>query len=109
MDIAVDSTSVYWTENGGVKKVSISGGTATTLSSNLNFPGDIAVDAANVYWADGGIGKVKKIALTGGTVTTVASASGTIGTIKFLALDSTNLYWTEANVTSGSDIKKLAK
>ena len=69
--IAVDSTSVYWTEyttSGAVKKVGINGGTVTTLASGLNYPKGIAVDSTmlavdstSAYWADGFYGTINKV------------------------------------------------
>ncbi len=56
--IAVDATSVYWTNStgGAVMKVPLDGGVATTLASGQSGPFDIAVDDSSVYWTntDGG-------------------------------------------------------
>ncbi len=94
--VAVDSTNIYWTENndtGTVKKVSISGGTVTTLASGLNDPAGIAIDSTNVYWTEeNSNGTVKKVSISGGTVTTLASGLSNPADI---AVDSTNIYWTE--------------
>jgi hypothetical protein len=66
-EIAVDSTSVYWTNYGAgtamagtVMKVPLGGGSPTTLASGQTRPYGIAVDSTSVYWtmvgdsADGG-------------------------------------------------------
>ncbi len=52
--IAVDDTTVYWTESatGTVKSVSICGGAVTTIASGLSAPYSIALDATSVYWID---------------------------------------------------------
>src|SRR3972149_4112224 len=106
--IAVDSTNTYWTDyatSGTVKKVSISGGTVTTLASGLNKPLDIAVDSTNVYWTEyNSSGTVKKESISGGTVTTLASGQNNPYGI---AVDSTNVYWTEFT-TSGGTVKKIS-
>src|SRR3989338_648445 len=105
--IAVDSTNTYWTDyatSGTVKKVSISGGTVTTLASGLNKPLDIAVDSTNVYWTENNSsGTVKKVSISGGTVTTLASGLNNPASI---AIDSTNVYWTENN--SSGTVKKVS-
>ena len=55
--IAVDDASVYWTDfgnPGSVNKVSINGGPATVLATNLQYPAGIAVDSTSVYWVNSG-------------------------------------------------------
>jgi hypothetical protein len=57
--IAVDDANVYWTDfgnPGSVSKVSINGGAATVLATNLQRPAGIAVDATSVYWVNSGDG-----------------------------------------------------
>jgi hypothetical protein len=114
--IAVDSTSVYWTDlgplgggkaairlPGSVMKVPIGGGAPIELAAMQIWPGAIAVDATNVYWttgsgpyppavADGGVegGAVSKVPLGGGTAVTLVSAPLPGG----IAIDANSLYWT---------------
>src|SRR3989338_6933074 len=102
--VAVDSTNIYWTENnssGTVKKVSISGGTVTTLASGLSNPADIAVDSTNIYWTEDTT--VKKVSISGGTATTLASGLSSPDNI---AVDSSNVYWTEFTATG--TVKKVS-
>lgn len=110
--IAVDSTSVYWTElglginTGTVKKVGLNGGTVITLASGLSSPEGIAVDATSVYWTEWGSGTfgngtVKKVSLNGGTVTTLASG---LDSPISVAVDSTSVYWADGNDRS---VKKV--
>ena len=56
LGIAVDGTSVYWTDerSNSVLKVSAEGGSVTTLASEQNMPWSIAVDANSVYWTNFG-------------------------------------------------------
>ena len=64
--IAVDDTSVYWTNwvsDGAVMQMPLSGGTPTTLAPAQNRPWGVAVDATSVYWTTntGSRGGVMKV------------------------------------------------
>ncbi|MEA2238205.1 MAG: hypothetical protein QOC81_2929 [Thermoanaerobaculia bacterium] len=96
--VAVDDSSVYWTENWGdtgtVKKVSKSGGAVTTLASGLNRPA-LFVDGSYVYFSDSpGINttSVKRVPKNGGGVVTLASGQPSVWRI---AADSSYVYWTD--------------
>jgi hypothetical protein len=60
--IAVDATSVYWTNNNTVMKVALDGGAPVTLASGQHTAAGIAVDPTSVYWADYGTGAIMKLA-----------------------------------------------
>ncbi len=92
--LAVDATSVYWT-NGDVMKVPIGGGEAIALVV-AQTAGPIAVDATSVYWAD--VRGLMKAAITGGSPTMLVSMVG----VGFVALDAANVYF-----TAGSAIFKV--
>jgi hypothetical protein len=88
-DLAVDATSVYWTNNGGgtVMKVPTGGGIATTLALGQYLPECLAVDSTSVYWTS--LEGLWSVGLAGGSVTVVAS-----GELFGVTLDTTKVYWT---------------
>ncbi|MBI2489924.1 MAG: carboxypeptidase regulatory-like domain-containing protein [Planctomycetes bacterium] len=105
-DIAVDDTSVYWTEYGGrtVKKVSKSGGSVATLASGLYSVSGLAVDNNYVYFAENiGINaaNIKKVSKNGGTVITLASGQPSTWSV---AVDGISVYWTDGY---GGTIRKV--
>ena len=72
--IAVNSTSVYWTDedSGTLSEGPPVGGSPTILVSGLRAPLDLAIDSTSVYWTTFA-GTVMKVPLGGGTPTTLAS------------------------------------
>lgn len=67
------TSDVYDTNTGSIKKISIGGGTITTLASGLNAPGTIQLDNMNIYWAEtpgSGEGSIKKMSREGGEQST---------------------------------------
>jgi hypothetical protein len=90
--LAVDSTSVYWTDELGptVNKAPSGGGVATTLATSDDSFEGFGVDATSVYWTTHS--SVGKVPLAGGTPAVVdphpVDASG-------LALDASNVYFFE--------------
>jgi hypothetical protein len=91
--LAVDATSVYWTERGPglapvaltgtVKKAPLAGGAPTTLASGLDNPYGLALDGTDVFWVNAGHGdmsgytscSVMKAPIGGGTVTTLLAGN----------------------------------
>ena len=63
--LTVDSSQVYWTNNGAgtVMMVPQSGGTATPLATGQMHPSAIAVDSSGVYWTtqDGNVMVVRPL------------------------------------------------
>jgi hypothetical protein len=83
--LAVDATSVYWT-NGDVMKVPIGGGQPTTLAV-ANATGILAVDPTSVYWADNQA--LMRVPIAGGTPTTLVPRN-----VSAIAVDAANVYFT---------------
>jgi hypothetical protein len=119
--IAVDATSVYWTDYSapGVLKVPVVGGTPTTLASGT-VPQGIAIDGTSVYWTDSGAGAtfdscdgigavtsngtVTKVPLAGGTTTTLASGRLCPTNI---VVDAKSVYWSEGMGNGGISLMKV--
>jgi hypothetical protein len=102
--IALDSTSVFWTDNNGaVNKIGINGGMITTLATGTYSSG-ITLDSTNVYWIDGmsiyDRRSIYNVSKNGGIITN--NVSGVSSPIVNIAADSTNVYW-----ANGSSINKV--
>jgi len=104
--IAVNSTSVYWTDTygfvGGVLSVPTGGGSPVTLVPAGGGSQAMAIDETNVYYGEVA---VMKVPLGGGTPTTLAAATAQ-ATIEGIAVDANNVYWTEAGGSGGGTVMK---
>jgi hypothetical protein len=92
VDLAVDSTSVYFTTYGNsepVRKVDLGGGLVTYLATHQDSPRGIAVDASSVYWTNYGGRQLRKVPLAGGSAVTLAA--GLIFAAD-VAVDATSVY-----------------
>ena len=97
LDIAVDSSNVFWATSGYpagslMKVASAGGGTPVTLASwGASQTYAIALDTSNVYWANYTDGTVMKVALAGGdTPTTLASGQDHP---KAITVGANTVYW----------------
>lgn len=114
--IAVDETHVYYSAlqlnanetlfipgSGVIRSVPKSGGTAWTLASGLNGPGEVRVDATHVYWNNLGTqqssgffnpdASMARIAKSGGAVETLVSGIYGVGPV--FDMDDQFLYYGE--------------
>jgi hypothetical protein len=98
--IAVDGTSLYWTDGLNVMKIPLVGGVTAMLASRQNGSAAIALGASMVYWtnvpgAGGGCDEasVLGVPIAGGIPTTLASGQSYP---RHIATDSTSVYWTNA-------------
>lgn len=107
--IAVDSSSVYFTDTieGKVMKVPLGGGTPVTIATGAGSAESLAVDATHAYWVGSstGAGYVMRVPLGGGTPTTLASGGKTL---RRLVLDASSVYWTDENEGTGGTVMKVA-
>jgi hypothetical protein len=66
-DIAVDATTLYWTnevQSGTVVSIPLAGGTPVTLVSGRSFPMAVAEDATSLYWTEQGANIAQVMKLT---------------------------------------------
>ncbi|MFT3768852.1 MAG: hypothetical protein QM820_25695 [Minicystis sp.] len=107
--LAIDNANAYFTtwqsngQSGAVKKVAITGGATTTLSTFLvTAPAGLVVDMTNVYWD---AGDVNAAPLGGGNATIVAPYAMSENAFG-LALHGSNLFWVGGSGT-GRDVRSV--
>lgn len=88
--IAVDSSGVYWTQPGSVRRVALAGGPPEVLLDlNLNQTDGIALDATTIYFTTQD--EVLKMPKSGGAPTSIASSTFPRG----IAIDASRVYWAD--------------
>src|SRR5579871_3729018 len=98
--LALDGENVYWlagTPMGGVlRKVPKAGGATTDLAATMGKPMcDLALDATSAYFTTGIDDEIERVALAGGAAAAIVSAQAFDTEYDDLAVDGTNVYWTE--------------
>jgi hypothetical protein len=107
LDLAIDSTSVYWVEtgpsgdcttsSGSVRKAPKGGGTATVLAQGELSPVALALDGTSAYWGDGcGTGRIRTAPLGGGAVRELPTPATTFfRNDRYLGVDDRSLYFND--------------
>jgi hypothetical protein len=100
LDVAVDSTYVYWAGSVSIQKVPIAGGPKTVLAKDLTLAGVfqqpcVAVNASAVYASTATA--ILSVPLIGGSPTSLAENQSP----NAITADATNVYWT--NLPTGQD------
>ena len=101
-DFVVDGINVYFSEQDTprIRKVSVYGGNIDTLLNNyclytsfMCAPCSLVLGKSNVFWVNQEVvGKVSKV---GGRATPLASTMGQPYISNAIAIDETNIYWTD--------------
>jgi hypothetical protein len=105
--ISLDATRIYFTTsvNNAVLSVPLGGGMATTISATESGATAIVNDATAVYWLTSST--VRKMTKVGGAITTLSSCNGlaakspACGRFGYLAVDATDVYWTDEGTQYG--------
>jgi hypothetical protein len=97
--LALDATSVYWTNFNTVRKAPLGGGPAITLwvdpaDYTIN---DLAVDATSVYWS--GTTAIMKLPIEGGTPVELATGAPNSLSGSSVKVNQTNVFWVGADGT----------
>lgn len=106
--MAVNSKNVYWSDGQDLLEVPLAGGLPSTLVSNARGFA-MAANSAALFWTDDTDGVVMKLQLAGGTPITLAGgqSENTASSPEAIAIDSTNVYWTDAgDGTTGTVMKE---
>ena len=100
--LAVDSSFVYFATT-TINRVPIAGGAVSVLGGTA--ANAMTIDGNNVYWSANGIG-IQKIPLGGGTATVLDPKGHGFQ----IAVDSNNVYWTDAwsDGTEGYKVNQVA-
>ncbi len=88
--IAVDSSGVYWTQPGSVRRVALAGGPPEVLLDvSIEQTDGIALDATTIYFTTQD--EVLKMPKSGGAPTSIASSTFPGG----IAIDASRVYWAD--------------
>jgi hypothetical protein len=101
--IALDATSVYWTNelsSHGLYKMPLTGGPPVSLAAGGS--GQLAISPTDAYWFDV-YGSLLTAPLQGGATVTLAPAESGVTSV---AIDATSVYWTTF-LSNGGTLQRL--
>jgi hypothetical protein len=89
-NLLLDSGYLFWSDQGGIKRMSINGGSITTIATVNPTLMTFTKDDAYIYCTDYYGGTVYKVEIASGVVTTLVVGQNLPGSI---VVDSTSVYW----------------
>ena len=93
-DLVTDGLTLYWADEGGLRRSPIGGGGVTTLFSATSLL-SVGLDASRVYFSSGT--QVRSIAKFGGLSTLVASGTSVVAALNVQRTTPTSIFWAERN------------
>lgn len=89
-ELALDSSSVFYSTSTVVEKIAKAGGTPTTVAGTTGLPEGVVLEGSTLFLRDDSSGgTVKTVPKAGGTATTIVTDDQPTG----LAVDATHIYW----------------
>ena len=93
-DLVTDGLTLYWADEGGLRRSPIGGGGVTTLFAGTSLL-SVGLDASRVYFSSGT--QVRSIAKFGGLSTLVASGTSVVAALNVQRTTPTSIFWAERN------------
>lgn len=101
-----DALLVGSQSDGTIKRVAFTGGTPTTIATDVGQVQETLLDGATLWVTTGAGGKLAGVATTGGAVTSVLENQVFPS---YLAMDAEYLYFTDGRLSQAASIKKVRK
>lgn len=95
--IAVNASYLYWTDQGGLHGMSLTGSGGPSFASGMSAT-IVALDGTNVYWSSPSQGTVMQMPAQGGSTITIATGQTPWG----VASDGLNVYWANQGTSANN-------